>query len=133
MAKTPTAIPGVSLAWPVWRVGQALKKNSLSLSITFLLLWVVAAPIIMLVISSLREGNFISPGAFTLGNYRTVYLTALTYPALLNTLIYAVAVSAISLTMATLFAWLVERTDMPGRDWAWTMMLLPLAMPGILR
>jgi iron(III) transport system permease protein len=35
--------------------------------------------------------------------------------------------------MATIFAWLVERTDMPGANWAWTMMLLPLAMPGILR
>jgi iron(III) transport system permease protein len=85
------------------------------------------------VLSSLREGNFISPGAFTLGNYRTVYFNSLTYPALLNTLIYAVAVSGISLTMATVFAWLVERTDMPGANWAWTMMLLPLAMPGILR
>ncbi len=133
MAKTQTAVPAGSLVWPIRRVGQALKNNSLSLGITFLLLWVVAAPIIMLLISSIREGNFITPGAFTLGNYRTVYLSALTYPALLNTLIYAVAVSAISLSMATLFAWLVERTDMPGRDWAWTMMLLPLAMPGILR
>ena len=56
-----------------------------------------------------------------------------TYPALINTLIYAGVVSVISLTLATLFAWLVERTDMPGRNWAWTMMLIPLAMPGILR
>jgi len=117
----------------MWRLGQALKRNSLSLIITFLLLWVVAAPIIMLLMSSLREGNFITPGAFTFGNYRTVYLSPLTYPALINTLIYAVTVSAISLTLATLFAWLVERTDMPCTNFAWTMMLLPLAMPGILR
>lgn len=133
MAKTQAQIPVGSVTWPMWRVGQALKRNSLSLIITFLLLWVVAAPIIMLITSSLREGNFITPGAFTFGNYRTVYLSALTYPALINTLIYAVTVSAISLTMATLFAWLVERTDMPCTNFAWTMMLLPLAMPGILR
>lgn len=133
MAKTQAQIPVGSVTWPMWRLGQALKKNSLSLIITFLLLWVVAAPIIMLLSSSLREGNFITPGAFTVGNYRTVYLSALTYPALVNTLIYAVAVSAISLTMATVFAWLVERTDMPGTNFAWTMMLIPLAMPGILR
>ena len=43
----------------------------------------------MLIISSLREGNFISPGDFTLANYRTVYLTPVPYPALINTLIYA--------------------------------------------
>ena len=131
MAKTETVAR--SLGLPAWTGINALRKHALAFGITALLLWVVAAPIIMLVLSSLREGNFITPGAFTLGNYRTVYLNQLTYPALLNTLIYATAVSAISLTFATIFAWLVERTDMPGTDWAWTMMLLPLAMPGILR
>ena len=131
MAKTETVAR--SLGLPAWTGVNTLRKHALAFGITALLLWVVAAPIIMLVLSSLREGNFITPGAFTLGNYRTVYLNQLTYPALLNTLIYATAVSAISLTFATIFAWLVERTDMPGTDWAWTMMLLPLAMPGILR
>ena len=33
-----------------------------------------------------------------------------------------------NLALATLFAWLVERTDMPCRNWAWTMMLLPIAI-----
>jgi iron(III) transport system permease protein len=131
MAKTETVAR--SLGLPAWTGVNTLRKHALAFGITALLLWVVAAPIIMLVLSSLREGNFITPGAFTLGNYRTVYLNQLTYPALLNTLIYATAVSAISLVFATIFAWLVERTDMPGANWAWTMMLLPLAMPGILR
>ena len=131
MAKTETVTR--SLGWPAWTGVNTLRKHALAFGITALLLWVVAAPIIMLVLSSLREGNFITPGALTLGNYRTVYMSQLTYPALLNTLIYATAVSAISLTVATIFAWLVERTDMPGTNWAWTMMLLPLAMPGILR
>jgi iron(III) transport system permease protein len=131
MAKTETA--DRLITWPRWNPLTILRRNALAFGITALLLWVVAAPIVMLVLSSLREGNFISPGAFTLANYKTVYLSQLTYPALMNTLIYAVAVSAISLTMATIFAWLVERTDMPAANWAWTMMLLPLAMPGILR
>ncbi|MET0502889.1 MAG: ABC transporter permease subunit, partial [Candidatus Binatia bacterium] len=105
----------------------------MSFGIAFLLLWVVGAPIVTLLLSSLREGSFISPGPFTLSHYKTVYLSHQTYPALINTLIYAVTVSAISLMLATLFAWLVERTDMPGQNWAWVMMLLPLAMPGVLR
>jgi ABC-type spermidine/putrescine transport system permease subunit II len=92
MAKTETA--DRSLAWPQWSLLKTLRRHSLAFGISALLLWVVAAPIVMLVLSSLREGNFITPGAFTFGNYKTVYLTSLTYPALLNTLIYAVAVSA---------------------------------------
>ncbi len=87
----------------------------------------------MLVISSLREGSYIFPGAFTLSNYKAVYFNSQTYPAIINTVIYAAAGSAISLLLSIIFGWLVERTDMPGRNWAWNMMLLPLAMPGILR
>lgn len=120
----------LSLAKYLWRV---VRENGFALAISILLLWVVAAPITMMVFSSLREGSYITPGAFTFGNYETVYLSPQTYPALINTLIYAFTVSVISLFLSTLFAWLVERTDMPGRDWAWVMMLLPLAMPGILR
>ena len=96
MAKTETSSPPGAIAWPKLNIVQALRNNALSLGITFLLLWVVAAPIVMLIVSSLREGNFITPGAFTLGNYRTVYLSALTYPALLNTLIYAVEIGRAS-------------------------------------
>src|SRR5262245_61382648 len=108
-------------------VWQTIKEHSLSIGIAFLLVWIVGAPVVTLILSSLRHGDFISPGPFTLDHYRTVYLGAQTYPALINTLIYASVVSAISLTLATVFAWLVERTDMPGKDWAWTMMLIPLA------
>ena len=133
MEKTWSRTTTTALSWKVSALAQALRNNLFSLVIAFLLLWVVAAPIVMLLLSSVREGNFITPGALTLNNYKTVYLSPLTYPALVNTMIYAVVVSAISLALATVFAWLVERTDMPGRDWAWTMMLLPLAMPGILR
>ncbi len=123
----------IDLPAAVKALRRVAKENALTLGIVFLLLWVVAAPIILMVVSSLREGNYITPGAFTLDNYKTVYLSSQTYPALINTLIYAAAVSAISLFLSTIFAWLVERTDMPGRDLAWVMMLLPLAMPGILR
>ena len=113
MAKTETVAR--SLGLPAWTGVNTLRKHALAFGITALLLWVVAAPIIMLVLSSLREGNFITPGAFTLGNYRTVYLNQLTYPALLNTLIYATAVSAISLDVRHDLC-LARRTHRYARD-----------------
>lgn len=133
MAKFPTEARLAFPAGSLRQVWQTIKANSLSIGIAFLLVWIVGAPVVTLIVSSLRHGDFISPGPFTLDNYKTVYLGAQTYPALINTLIYAGVVSAISLTLATVFAWLVERTDMPGKNLAWTMMLIPLAMPGILR
>ncbi len=112
---------------------RVLQQHSFSWAIAFFLILVVAAPIAMLVISSFREGSYVFPGVFTLSNYKAVYLNSHTYPAIINTMIYAAAGSVISILLSILFAFLVERTDMPGRDWAWSMMLLPLAMPGILR
>lgn len=109
-----------------------LKRRLLSLSISAALLWVVGIPIVFVVVFSFLDGTPVTPGSLTLENYTRAYGNSLTYTAFANTLIYAVVVSLVSLAMATLFAWLIERTDMPGRNWAWVMMLLPIAMPGML-
>jgi iron(III) transport system permease protein len=109
-----------------------LQQRAVTLVILLLLFWVVGAPIIFLVGSSFNSGTPVAPGSLTLANYVAVYTSRLTYPALLNTVVYAGVVSVIGVVLATLFAWLIERTDMPGRDVAWTLMLLPLAMPGLL-
>src|SRR5437870_2663600 len=112
-----------------WRL---VVEHHLAFLITAALLWIVGAPIIFLLSFSFRSGSVITPGGFTLANYQAVYTNPLTYSALVNTGIYAAVVSVAALALATLFAWLVERTDMPCRNWAWTMMLLPIAMPGML-
>lgn len=113
-------------------VAQWAKKNGLPIGIGFLLLWLIAGPMGFLINMSFRHGTPARPSSPTLDNYIEVYGSSLTYSTLLNTVIYAGGVSIISLFLATLFAWLVERTDMPGRNLVWVAMLIPLAMPGML-
>lgn len=134
MAQVEITVPAQQgwLPIPIREAWGFLRRNQLTLLITALLLWIVGGPLFLLINLSLRRGSPTSPGDFTLANYQTVYLNSLTYPALVNTAIYAGVVSVLGLALATVLAWLIERTDMPGRDWAWTMMLLPLAMPGLL-
>jgi iron(III) transport system permease protein len=50
----------------------------------------------------------------------------------LNTVILAMASTFLSIGIAVLFAFLTERTDMPFRNVAWGLMLVPMAVPGIL-
>ncbi len=57
MAKTETA--DRAFTFPAWNVVKGMRRHALALGISAVLLWVVAAPIIMLILSSLREGNFI--------------------------------------------------------------------------
>ena len=109
-----------------------IRKHILAVAIAALLLWLIAGPMSFLINMSFRQGTPARPSGFNLENYQEVYGSSLTYSTLLNTVIYAGAVSLISLLLATIFAWLVERTDMPGRNIVWVAMLVPLAMPGML-
>lgn len=116
----------------VSRVWAWLRQRLLSLSISAALLWVVGIPLVFVIMFSFRDGTPVEPGNLTFDNYTQAYGNPQTFSALGNTIVYALVVSVVSLTMATIFAWLLERTDMPGRNWAWVMMLLPIAMPGML-
>ena len=44
----------------------------------------------------------------------------------------AVFSTVISIVVAVFFAYLTERTDLPFRNLAWGLMLIPMAMPGLL-
>ena len=130
--EAPRSQPQERLVDGVFRVWGWVRNNYLAVLISLALLWVVGVPIISVITFSFRDGTPVTPGNFTLDNYVNAYGNPQTLPALVNTLIYAVVVSVISLALAALFAWLVERTDMPFRNLAWVLMLLPIAMPGML-
>jgi iron(III) transport system permease protein len=124
--------PAAVLLAAVWKLWYWARNNYLAVAITLMLLWVVGIPILSVIGFSFRDGTPVAPGNFTLQNYRDAYGNPQTAPALWNTILYAVVVSVVSLALATLFAWLLERTDMPGRNIAWVLMILPIAMPGML-
>src|SRR5207237_10069323 len=48
---------------------------------------------------------------------------------LINTLVSAVGVTVCALTLGGLLAWLVVRTDLPGRAWFGTALVVPYMMP----
>ena len=109
-----------------------LRENALALTLGAVLLWLIGAPIAFLVRMSFSEGRPTNPGELTLENYSRAFHIDQFVPALGNTVVYSVGVSIVSMTIAIAMAWLVERTDMPLRNLAWAVMLLPLAMPGFL-
>jgi iron(III) transport system permease protein len=111
---------------------RKFRSNLFFILIVGLLLWIVLIPLGQLILSSLREGYPGDPGPWTLSKYAAVYATHLTYKMLLNTFVLAIGDTVITLSLALLFAWLIERTDMPYKDLAWALILIPMAMPGLL-
>ena len=78
-----------------------------------------------LIIFSFRLGNPWDPGGFTLDHYAAAYSNPQTYSMFFNTALLAGFSTAISVALATFFAYLTERTDMPFRNVAWGLILSP--------
>jgi len=97
-----------------------------------ILLWLILIPLGQMVISSFRSGHPAAPGPLTFNNYLVAYTNPLTYRMIFNTLVFAGGGTAITVSIAVGFTWLLERTDMPLRNFCWTLLLIPLAMPGLL-
>ncbi|MDH3444796.1 MAG: ABC transporter permease subunit, partial [Deltaproteobacteria bacterium] len=123
-SRTPTA------RWN-W-VRQQIAPNLFFGAIVLILLWLVLVPLGQLILNSFRTGHPAVPTPFTLQNYIVGFANPLTYQMIWNTLHFASAGTFFTVSIAVLFAWLTERTDMPWRNLAWSLLLVPLAMPGFL-
>jgi iron(III) transport system permease protein len=102
----------VPLSWIAGRRRRFEPAMLLWLALIGVLLVLVVGPIWRLVISSFQatEG-----GQLTLANYAIAYGTLRSWAALLNSLLYGVAVTLVAIVFAVPVAWAVSRTDMPGK------------------
>ena len=91
---------------------------------------VVLVPLILLIVNSFQTGRPGEVGQFSIDGWRI----ALTQPGILNALwntaTLTIARQSIALVIAILFAWLLGRTDLPGRPGIelafWTIFFLPV-------
>jgi len=100
-----------------------------------LLVAMTAIPLFMLFLTSMvPEGAhpFDESIAYTFDNYREVFTDPATYRLLLNTFLFALGTLMFAMTIAIIMAWLIERTDMPFKDYAYIAIFLPMAMPGFI-
>ncbi|HSE90638.1 MAG TPA: hypothetical protein VLJ79_30795, partial [Candidatus Binatia bacterium] len=101
-------------------------------AVVLILLWLIVVPLGQMLVNSFRTGHPAAPGPFTLQNYLVAYSSPLTYRMIFNSLVFAAGGTAITVVIAVFFAWLLERTDIPLQNLCWSLLLIPLAMPGLL-
>jgi iron(III) transport system permease protein len=102
--------------------------------LTVLLL--VSVPLFFLVVGSFSTAKLptdFSWDALGFENYLKVYSDPGTLELFTNTIIYVGGSVLFGITLAVALAWLVERTDMPGKIWIYAGVPLTLAMPGMLQ
>ena len=96
----------------------------------------VGLPMTFLVIGSFSNAQLpteISLANLGIKNYVDVWSDPETWKLFYNTGIYVFGATAFGLTMASMLAWLVERSNIPGKVWIYAGVPLTLAMPGMLQ
>ncbi|HEY4134540.1 MAG TPA: iron ABC transporter permease [Alphaproteobacteria bacterium] len=92
---------------------------------------VILALIVIVVWLSFRSAAPSDPSAtWTLANYPEMFLDSFTYRVLLNTVGFALVMLVVALGFGVPAAWLVERTDLPGKKVLYTFMAIGLLIPG---
>jgi iron(III) transport system permease protein len=96
--------------------------------IVLVLLWVAILPVAILLAGSILGKN----GGLTLDNYAAVLADASTYSLFGYTAVFAVGSTTLGLGLAIFFAWVIERTDLHGRQIFYALILLPMAIPSMV-
>jgi iron(III) transport system permease protein len=106
------------------------------MAVFLVVLLAVATPLLFLILGSFSQARLPSEFSFFslgLANYIKVWSDPGTYAVLSNTLWFAVGSTAFGIVIAAGLAWLVERTDVPGKIWIYAGVPMTLAMPGMLQ
>lgn len=101
-----------------------------------IVVFLVAAPLLMLLFSSIRSTETSLPfeaTSFTLANYIRVFSSSLTYRLLWTSAWFAGGTVLIALGLTIAFSFLLERTNIPLRSLWVVLVLLPMAFPGIVQ
>lgn len=123
-----TYTPEVPLAWPrrvVLKVRAMLALHILLPGLAVLIgVALVAGPFVATIVHSVHAGPTGS-STISLRNFAALFLDQRFHSALLNTLITGAGATVLSCAFALGLAWIVARTDAPGRGWFDTLNVVP--------
>jgi iron(III) transport system permease protein len=102
-------------------------------AVVALVAYLVLVPMALVVAVSFRVPSITVMGsAFTLDNYQRALFNPVARGLLFNTAIYTAGSACIGAVLGVGFAWIVERTNVPLRHFAYAIVPLNAAIPGVL-
>ncbi len=109
-------------------------KRWLTFSVFFGIIFLAAVPHlgVLLVSTSTDWYGTILPSNFTLQHFEEALGHGITVPSIANSLKYAGLATALNLVLGVAIAYVVVRTNLPGRQFLDALAMLPLAVPGLV-
>ncbi|SBS32686.1 Sulfate transport system permease protein CysW [Marinomonas aquimarina] len=132
-----------STAWQRWRYKLEIAKRAptifIGLALLFIFGWLIVAPIVnmMMEMFTVQTGDEMRVGAEA-GQFTSYYLervfssrmsSIIFWKPLWNTLMVAVISMVLSMIIGSILAWLLVRTDLMGRKWLSTALIIPFMLP----
>jgi iron(III) transport system permease protein len=91
----------------------------------------VAVLLVTILWLSFTDGTPGDPAlGYTFGHYAEIFADRFTYRVLGNTALFLLVTLAVAFALALPIAWLIERTDFPGKPVVFTLMTVALLIPG---
>src|SRR5690242_12560595 len=132
--KAPAQVTGFS--WDLGFITEYLKKFNLRFTV-FILIVAVLAYLTLVPVGFLLWDSF-HPGwelgevtATTVASYIDVFHYRF-FEMVWNTLIFGLGATSLAVGLGLIFAWLVERTNMPFRNIIYALLFAPVAIPGLV-
>ncbi len=127
----------MTLSFPTPSAGTALAGHLRHHALRWLVLagllltltLLIVQPLGWIVHNSLHDDD---TGLWSLGNYRQIFASAALLKPLLNSLLLAAAVAVLSTLLGVPLAWLVSRTDLPGRGLIRVLTLAAFVTPSFI-
>lgn len=94
--------------------------------------WLVIIPLFLVIFCSLQRDPLFEVSALTIQHYIEIYVDPATYQLIMNTLAFGAGAILTGFTFAIPLAWLVERTNAPGRHLMYALILVPMALPPMI-
>ena len=108
-------------------------QKVLFLGVLTILCFLLIPPLFFLVQSSLYYTDGLETARLSTRNYSEVFSSPGTSRMLLNSIIFAVGSSFLSMVIGTVLAWIVERTTTPFKSLAYLSSFAAFAIPGVLK
>src|SRR5215207_7315377 len=125
LERTP-ARPWALPSWPLTPQGVVY------VLLVLLIANLVLMPLAIVVATALNLGPTARTPDLTLDYFRQAWQSPTTWTVLGNTLVFAAGSTVLSMIIGVFFAFMVERTDMPMKTFAYAVVPMTIAMPGLL-
>lgn len=101
---------------------------------TAVVFYLVMGPLLIAFLATFKQKGTLpfEAGPLTLENYARVFFDPATWSLIANTTVFAFGSLIVGISLALILGWVVERSDIPHHELMFSLVIAPMAIPGMM-